>query len=182
MESRPGVSRRDVLVAATTTALGVAARVGGGSLNPAAGELDVTARWGIAGKGGVTMPGKGKGQERAYSPEELAALSAQPSAKQLLGDKTCDIFLNDVAYWRNVPARVWTYTLGGYQVIKKWLSYREKALLGRGLTLDELAYVTGMVRRIAVLLLLQPELDANYQNVKGDLYAWPQMPGPDSKS
>jgi hypothetical protein len=23
------------------------------------------------------------------------------------------------------------YTIGGYQVIKKWLSYRERALLGR---------------------------------------------------
>jgi len=27
---------------------------------------------------------------------------------------------------------VWTYTIGSYQVIKKWLSYREKPLLGRG--------------------------------------------------
>ena len=36
-----------------------------------------------------------------------------------------------------MPARVWSYTLGGYQVVKKWLSYREKALLGRGLTGEE---------------------------------------------
>ena len=45
------------------------------------------------------------------------------------------------AYWKNVPARVWKYTLGGYQVLKKWLSYREKAILGRGLSIDEVAYV-----------------------------------------
>jgi hypothetical protein len=36
-----------------------------------------------------------------------------------------DVYLNDVAYWKGIPARVWDYTIGGYQVIKKWLSYRD---------------------------------------------------------
>ena len=52
--------------------VGVVARVGGGSL--AARGLDVTARWGVAGQGGVCMPGKGKLTERAYSAEERTAL------------------------------------------------------------------------------------------------------------
>jgi hypothetical protein len=138
-----------------------------------AGNLDVTARWGVAGKGGVTMPGKGRLTERAYTPEERAAFSGQPSALSCLGESTFDVYLNDTAYWRNVPAGVWTYTLGGYQVMKKWLSYREKALLGRGLTLDEVTEVTHMARRIAALLLLRPALDANYRAVKEDLYPWP---------
>ena len=51
-----------------------------------------------------------------------------------LGDKTCDIYLNDTAYWRNIPSRVWEYAVGGYQVIKKWLSYREQEVLGHALT------------------------------------------------
>jgi hypothetical protein len=72
---------------------------------------------------------------------------------------------------------VWDYTLGGYQVIKKWLSYREMTLLGRGLRLEEVEYVTSMIRRIAALLLLQPALDANYAAVKQDVYAWPQQQG-----
>ena len=38
---------------------------------------------------------------------------------------------NDTAYWRNVPAAVWTYKLGGNQVLKKRLSYREHKVLGR---------------------------------------------------
>jgi hypothetical protein len=63
-----------------------------------------------------------------------------------------------------------------YQVMKPWLSYREKALLGRGLTLDEVTEVTHMARRIAALLLLQPALDANYQAVKAALYPWPGQP------
>ena len=65
-----------------------------------------------------------------------------------------------------MPEKVWGYTIGGYQVIKKWLSYREFELLGRALTPDEAREVTQMARRIAALILLQPELDKNYQTVK----------------
>jgi Type ISP C-terminal specificity domain len=74
----------------------------------------------------------------------------------------------DKAFWSNIPSAVWEYTLGGYQVIKKWLSYREKELLGRGLTKEEARHVTDMARRIAALLLMGPALDANYEAVKRD--------------
>ncbi len=165
-------------------AIGTVARSGGGKLDPDAGDLDVAAGWGHAGKGGVTMPGKGRAIERDYSPEELSALSplspnggegpgVRGTALECLGKTTSDIYLNDRAYWKNVPARVWEYTIGGYQVMKKWLSYREKELLGRGLTMDEARYVTEMSRRIAAILLLEPALDANYQAVKAATYPWP---------
>jgi hypothetical protein len=121
-------------------------------------DLKITAGWGHAGQNGVTMPGKGRLATRGYEAEEA------PSP--LLGQSTCDIFLNESAGWRNVPEKVWDYTLGGYQVIKKWLSYREHELLGRALTPDEAREVTHMARRIAALILLQPELDKNYQAVK----------------
>lgn len=41
-----------------------------------------------------------------------------------------------MAYWWNTPEKVWNYYTGGYQVIKKWLSYREQPFLGRPLTPD----------------------------------------------
>jgi hypothetical protein len=91
----------------------------------------------------------------------------------LLGDRTCDVYLNDVAYWSNIPIRVWEYTIGGYQVVKKWLSYREEKLLGRPLTKDEVRYVQQMARRIAAILLLEPALDANYHKVKERAFPWP---------
>jgi hypothetical protein len=153
--------------------IAIVSREGGGSLKLDAGDLDVNAGWWHAGKGGITMPGKGKVVERDYTAEERTAVGATGrSPLQSLGETTCDIYLNNTAYWKNIPARVWEYTIGGYQVIKKWLSYRERDLLGRSLTIDEAREVTSIARRIAAILLLEPELDANYQAVKQVLYAW----------
>ena len=71
-----------------------------------------------------------------------------------LGDTTFDIHLNDHAYWRNVPAAVWRYKLGGYQVLKKWLSYRERAIHDRPLRPEEVQHFTDTARRIGAILLL----------------------------
>jgi hypothetical protein len=126
-------------------------RIGGGTANPDEGDLDLTVGWGHAGKGGITMPGKGK---IAYH-----------------GD-TLDIYLNDRCCWRNVPKPVWTFTIGGYQVIKKWLSYREKSLLGRGLTVEEVRYVREMARRLKAIVDLQQVLDESYRIISKTSFDW----------
>lgn len=165
-------------------------------------DFQVTAGWGHAGKDGVTMPAKGKYVSRAYNAEELRSAGVSPASLRTgavetpecqrgesfpdrsrqdasatgrtgLGETTLDIYLNNTAYWKNVPSGVWEYHIGGYQVIKKWLSYREMPLLGRPLTLDEVKEVMNMVRRIAAIRLLEPALDANYQAVKAATYSWP---------
>jgi hypothetical protein len=149
-------------------------------LDPDAGDLAVTAGWGHAGKEGITMPAKGRIVQRPYDKAELEALRNAANARGLslskviglLGSETCDMYLNDKAYWKNIPRNVWDYYIGGYQVIKKWLSYREQELLGRPLRADEAREVTGMARRLARIVLLQPTLDANYRLVKTHAYAW----------
>jgi hypothetical protein len=153
--------------------VGQPTKIGGGNFSEANGDYSVTARWGIAGKGGITMPGKGKVQSRPFDGKEREALESVAGGREVLGDETCDIFLNDNAYWKNVPRPVWEYTLGGYQVLKKWLSYREEALLGRPLTVDEVIYIRDVIRRITALLLLGPDLDTNYGTAKADAYPWP---------
>lgn len=143
--------------------IGPVRRVGGGNLNLAAGDLAVTVGWGHGGSGAPVMPARGKAIEREYTPEERAALVAgNPDALTLLGLTCYDVYLNDVAYWACVPAGVWRYTIGGYQVLKKWLSYREHRVLGRDLHVEEAREVIAMTRRIAALLLLAPALDASY--------------------
>jgi Type ISP C-terminal specificity domain len=161
--------------------IAVISRLSGGSLNPNAGDLAVTVGWGHRGKGGITMPGQGKIVKRDYTPDELDAIKkgAQllgiPAEQvlQLLGETTCDVYLNDVAYWKNIPAKVWDYIIGGYQVIKKWLSYRERDLLGRSLTKDEAREAMNIARRIAAILLLEPVLDANYKTIRQASYVRP---------
>jgi hypothetical protein len=154
----------------------------GGSLDPDK-DLAVTANWGHAGKGGVTMPGKGDARERDYMPDEKKAIVdaaerlglSQKEAFARLGKTTFDIYLNGVAFWKNVPRGVWEFYIGGYQVVKKWLSYREEKLLGRPLKSEEAEHVMNTCRRLAALILLGPRLDANYQAVKKSTYKWPAL-------
>ena len=119
--------------------------------NMAGDDFALTAGWGHFGSGDAVMPGQGRIVQRAYTPEERAALAG---ATPILGETTYDIYLNKRAYWRNVPAGVWTYKLGGYQVLKKWLSYRERTILRRPLKPDEVQHFAETARRIAGILLL----------------------------
>ena len=89
---------------------------------------------------------------RLFPPATSTPATGKTAA--ILGDTTFDIYLNDRAYWRNVPAAVWSYKLGGYQVLKKWLSYRESAVLKRPLKPEEVQHFTNTARRITAILLL----------------------------
>lgn len=153
----PGEELVGVAVVSTTS---------GRQVNPGAGHLAVTAPWGIFGKDDAVMPGPGRVVVRPFSDEEWEQLSLSgldnETLRASLGTETIDVYLNDDVFLRNVPIRVWDYDLGGYQVLRKYLSYRQRTILGRALTLDEVEEVTHIVRRMTALLLLQPHLDANY--------------------
>ena len=112
-------------------------------------DFALTAGWGHYGASNAVMPGQGRIVERAYTPDERGTMG---NALPTLGKTTFDIYLNTRAYWRNVPAAVWTYRLGGYQVLKKWLSYRERPVLDRPLSPEEVQHFTDTARRIAAIL------------------------------
>ena len=112
-------------------------------------DFALTAGWGHYGTGEAVMPGQGRIVERDYTADERAALGDTPG---VLGQTTFDVYLNGNAYWRNVPAAIWRYKLGGYQVLKKWLSYRERGVLGRALVPEEVGYFAEEARRIGVIL------------------------------
>lgn len=75
----------------------------------------------------------------------LSTAMASPSLR--LGDTG---HLNSRPLPRYAPASVWTYKLGGYQVLKKLVSYRERT--GRPLTEREAPCFRGVARRIVALL------------------------------
>ncbi len=164
-------------------AMGGLQKRGGSALDTGGDDLAVAAGWGSRDSRGAVMPGGGKTEERDYTAEELEAMwqgtgalaLSEEEVLTLLGGTTRDVYLNDDVYWENVPSRVWDYTIGGYRVIKKWLSYREQRVLGRRLTVEEVEEVTRMVRRIAALLLLEARLDRNYEVVSRAFYPWPRQ-------
>ena len=114
-------------------------------------DFAVTAGWGHSGSTDAVMPGQGRAIERAYTAAERATLG---DAHSMLGRTTFDIYLNRNAFWRNVPAAVSTYKLGGYQVLKQWLSYREQGVLERALTPQEVLDLMKIARRIAAILTI----------------------------
>lgn len=153
--------------------LGPITKTDGGALQPDAGHLAIEVNWGYRANGAV-MPGGGRAVERPYTPAERAALTTGAAELGLdietllshIGETCFDVYLNDVAFWSAIPSRVWSYTMGGYRVLKKWLSYREQSVLGRDLKTDEAREFTAITRRIAALLLLETQLNANYAACK----------------
>ena len=123
--------------------------------NMADEDFALTAGWGHFGTGEAVMPGTGHSAPRNFTALERDTLD---NAADVLGNSTFDIHMNDNARWSNVPAAVWNYKLGGYQVLKKWLSYREHKVLGRNLRPEEVRHFTDTARRIAAILMLtKPE-------------------------
>jgi hypothetical protein len=68
---------------------------------------------------------------------------------------------------------VWEYLIGGYQVLKKWLSYREGDIIGRPLSKNEARDFMSNVRRIAAIVLMTDKLNANYMAARESTFAWP---------
>ena len=129
--------------------LGVPSTIDGGNMTGA--RFAMTAGWGHRRPGDGVVPGKGRLVERTFTPTERTALA---DTLPDLGENTFDVYLNGEAFWRNIPAAIWNYRLGGYQVLKKWLSYREQAILGRNLQPAEVQHFTNTIRRIGALLMM----------------------------
>jgi len=124
--------------------LAVPFKVGGGQIDPDT-DLLVDCGWASIDKQGRVSMRQGKVTPSGVDPEDAI-----------------DVWINDRVCWRNIPTEIWGLTLGGYPVVNKWLSYRERVILGRPITGDELVFVSEIVRRLAALLALRDQLNANY--------------------
>ncbi|MCK6624846.1 MAG: N-6 DNA methylase [Anaerolineae bacterium] len=133
----------------------------------------------------VHYSGVGKTVNRPRTPEEQAGLEAEAAALGLAvaelaellgGSHTLDIIWNtEQAHrprWQNIPLASWQYVIGGYPVLKKWLSYRHRQDLGRPLSQAELRLFRDLARRVTALILLGPQLDAHYEQCKALAQGW----------
>lgn len=111
--------------------------------------------------------GKGRWTPRPFMAEELPAMEYADA----WGERTGDLFLNEEAYFANVPELIWNYQLGGYPILKKWLGYRQADRRdGKPLTDDERRWFRETIQRIAALLALGPSLDALYQDAAANAF------------
>lgn len=151
---------------------------------PRGKSFEVTAGWGYSMRRDngtrLVMPGGGKTTVRPWTDTERNALS-QIAARHdldletllgLIGEQAVDVQINENAKWEGVPSKVWDYTLGGYQVLKKWLSYREADVLGRALTGEEALHFAKTARRITEILCMGPALDAAHAKARDCAVPW----------
>lgn len=133
----------------------------------------------------VHYSGVGKVVNRPRTTEEQMGLEAEAAmlglstadlVSRLGGSDTYDVVWNteqpNSPHWQNIPLATWQYVVGGYPVLKKWLSYRHHQDLDRPLLQAELRFFRDLARRITVLILLGPQLDAHYEQSKSLAQEW----------
>jgi Type ISP C-terminal specificity domain/N-6 DNA Methylase len=113
---------------------------------------------------------KGRWIRRPFNIDELAHHS--------WGEDTGDLFINPNICLRNVPDRVWTYEIGGYPLLKKWLGYRDNGRRpGSLLSLVEIEYLRSMVQRVSAIQIMHSDLDAGYELCLQDVIPREEMNG-----
>jgi hypothetical protein len=65
------------------------------------------------------------------------------------------VYINKDQYFDDVPAEVWEYHIGGYQVCQKWLKDRK----GRQLSYDDIKHYQGIIAALAETITLQGLID-----------------------
>lgn len=108
-------------------------------------------------------------ESRAFTLDEAGAIRdagrdagvSTEEAMAVLGNETCDVYLNDRALLRNVPHATWRYAHRGVPLLRSWLTERRATALGRPLTREEITHFSLAARRITALLLLGPALRRN---------------------
>lgn len=75
------------------------------------------------------------------------------------------VYINAEQHFAPVPAEVWNYQIGGYQVCEKWLKDRRERRLG----LDDILTYCRIVTALSQTIALQEEIDALYPSVEEKL-------------
>lgn len=75
------------------------------------------------------------------------------------------IYINDKQYFENVELEVWSYYIGGYQVLDKWIKDR----IGQILQSEDINHYLRIITAISETILIQKEIDRLYPEVEKNL-------------
>jgi len=80
------------------------------------------------------------------------------------------VYINPTQYFAPVPAEVWEYRIGGYQVCEKWLKDRQ----GRRLELEDVRTYCRIATALEQTIELQQEIDALYLAAEAETVTLPE--------
>ena len=85
------------------------------------------------------------------------------SFKEDEGGRTGRVYINSTQYFEGVPTQVWTFYVGGYQVLHKWLKDRK----GRTLSFDDLRHYGFIVSALFETMGTMREIDEAVEGAGG---------------
>lgn len=77
-------------------------------------------------------------------------------------EKRGKVYINENQYFTNVTPEIWSYYIGGYQVLFKWLKDRK----GRSLSSEEVNHYIKIITALAETIKIQKEIDKFYPKVE----------------
>ncbi|MCP5050488.1 MAG: DNA methyltransferase, partial [bacterium] len=98
-------------------------------------------------------------------------VSGNNMVKKIYYDSSSErVFINEWQYFSNVSPELWEYKLGGYPVLRKWLSlHRGKNIFGA----EDILNFIKLVRMLQLTVRCQDEIDELYPEVEKNLLHCP---------
>jgi hypothetical protein len=116
---------------------------------------------------------------RDFALNRVAEKSRELADMQGTEDKVGKVFINATSGFANVHQSIWKHTIGGYQVLHKWLDDRRKA--GRSLSQDDIIHWLRVYAALEVTQELMLQVDAAIEANGGWIGAFSQNhPPPDA--
>lgn len=102
-----------------------------------------------------SVPKRGLGAYRGKGDDWVEKPSYSPAERA--------VWINDSNFFADVPQAVWDFTIGGYQVVDKYLKSRK----GRTLSLDEIENVESVINILDLTIDQMERIDARYRSAFG---------------
>jgi len=85
--------------------------------------------------------------------------------KQAYNQKEKRVYINKTQYFEGVEPEIWSATIGGYQVLDKWLKDRGQRIL----SLEDIKHYCRVVTALAKTIAIREEIDQFYPEVEKNL-------------